>query len=374
MIYHLDPSHDGKGGAVRYINNLITDLLDNDIDITLIGAQITEQSFKHKRFNYIPVLKGSNIWWKYLLALLFKLPFLKLTDDTIIHIHRIEYALPFIIFYRNNPLIYTIHGGRLGTAKSEYSKFKYILIDNVYSLYEKLAFNRIDKIISVSEKTKKSFLEIHPCIINKISTIPVGVDTKQFNKTIDKKKVRAQYSINNEFVLLFVGVLGKIKNLQFLIDCFNSISTQIDTKLIIVGDGDEKSNLLNKVNELNLKGKVIFTGEINHGIVHELFSISDLFLLTSNSEGSPNVIKEALASGTPVVSTDVGDVGEVIINKNLGIVVKGYDEKEFADAILETIHHTKNNEILVSSECIKVADEFDIANVTREIIKIYNSF
>jgi L-malate glycosyltransferase len=374
MIYHLDPSHNGKGGAVRYINNLITTLLIQRIDITLIGAQIIDQTFIHENFKFIPVVKNSNVWWRYLIALFFKLPLLKLPPDTIIHVHRIEYIFPFIFFKRNHPLIYTIHGERLGTAKSNYSNFQYKLVNRIFFLYEKLAFKRVNEIIAVSKKTKESFIILHPSIINKIHTIPVGVDLELFNKSINKKELRKKYSFNdNDFLILFAGVLGKVKNLSFLIDSFKIVSTKINSKLLIVGEGDQKQNLINKVKELDLEHKVVFTGEIDHSQIYKLFLISDLFTLTSKSEGSPNVIKEALASGIPVVSTNVGDINEVINNKHLGKVVEGYDTKTFANSILEVIELINDHKELVYFECKSAAKKYSLEDVTQEIIQVYKA-
>lgn len=375
IIYHLDPSNDGKGGVVRYLNNLIRNLMEEEhIATTLIGVQITEQRFSHERFTYISIIKKSDVWWKYLLTLFLKIPFLKLPKDMVIHVHRIEYALPFAIFCKNNPLIYTIHGERLATAKSMYSPFAYMLINNIYLIYERLIFRYIDKILPVSNRVAESFEVAHPDISSKIKVISVGVNLSEF-KNKNKEQMRSKHGFSeNDGIVLYAGLLEKRKNLNLLINSFDIIHLENkNVKLIVVGRGPEQKMLKNLVENKKLGDQVTFMGEIERDELISLFICADTYALTSHSEGSPNVIKEALASGTPTVSTDVGDVGEIITNKNLGIVVKGYDEKEFADAILETIHHIKNNEILVSSECKKVADEFDVGNITREIVNVYNS-
>lgn len=375
MIYHLDPSHDGKGGAVRYINSLIRNLLTEGVNVTLIGSQIVDQTFTHEKFSYVPIVKNNNAWWRYLIALFLKLPFLKLPPDTIIHVHRIEYIIPFMFFNRNNPLIYTIHGERLGTARSNYSTFKYQLVDKIFFLYEKLVFNRVNKIIVVSEKAKESFTKLHAHITPKIVTIPVGVELDKFDRTINRNKYREKYFLKNEdFVILFVGVLGKIKNVDFLIDSFQNLLPRVDAKLVIVGDGDEKSNLLNKVQKLNLSNKIIFTGEIEHAKIYELYLSSNLFVLSSYSEGSPTVVKEALASGIPVISTNVGDVKEVINNKYLGKVIEQYDAKVFAKAMLETIELIETDEDLVRSKCRLAANKYNVKSITKEIIQVYTSY
>lgn len=374
IIYPLDSTYDGKGGAVRYINNLIKTLIYEGVNTTLIGVQITEQKFAHQKFNYIPILKNSNIWWKYLIALFFKLPSLNLPKDMVINVHRIEYILPFIVFYRNNPLVYTIHGERLGTAKANSSPSMYKLIDKVYFLYEILAFRRVNKVIAVSDKVRKSFVKYHPSIDNKVVVVPVGVNLKKFDTEVDALKIKNKYMVGKEdFVILFVGVLGKVKNIPFLIDCFRSVSLKKNAKLIIVGDGDEKASLINKVNELQLQTKVFFTGEINHEKISDLYAISDMFVLTSFSEGSPNVLKEALASGIPIVSTDVGDARDLIVNKYLGKVVTDYNVSDFSNAMLEVINLVEKDKDKISSKCKNHARKYDLGSVTKEIMGVYRS-
>lgn len=374
QIYHLDPSFDGKGGAIRYINDLITNLLNERINVKLIGVQITTQTFRHYHFEYIPIIKNSSKWYMYLFKLFLKLPYLKLPTDSIIHVHRIEYIAPFMLFYRNYPLVYTIHGDRLGTAKSKYSKIIYNIIEGIYIKYERMAFHRVSKIIAVSHSSKESFIRYHPSITSKITTIPVGINIQQFSGGIDKNRIRAKYSIHNQDILiLFVGVLGKVKNLGFLINSFKLISSNENVKLVIVGDGDEKNGLMKTVEDLNLHHKVIFTGEVAHSSINEFYSISDLLVLTSKSEGSPNVIREALASGIPVVSTNVGDVKEIIDNKYLGIVIDDYNERKFADAILKTIDLIKNEKNLINDNCKKAAEKYSSINVTKKIISVYES-
>lgn len=372
IIYHLDPSHEGKGGAVRYINNLIRYLLKENIDTTLIGAQITEQSFRHDKFNYIPVIRNSNVWWKYLIALFFKLPFLNLPKDMVIHIHRIEYALPFVIFCRDNLLIYTIHGTRLATAKNTYPSYAYKIVDKVYFFYERSIFSRIDKIIAVSKYVSDSFEKIHPDISNKIRVISVGVNLDEFMDG-NKEKMRFKYGFSTyEVIILYAGLLEKRKNLNLLIKSFFIVSSKNKhAKLIIVGEGPEKKLLEDLVDTKGLAEKVVFFGEVKRNELISLFLCADMFVLTSFSEGSPNVIKEALASGIPVVSTNVGDAREVINSEYLGTIVEGYNEKKFADAMLKTIQFINGKEDLIKNECKNAAKKFSLGRTMRDIIQLY---
>lgn len=374
IIYHLDPSFDGKGGAVRYVNNLIRGLLEEEIDTTLIGAQVVEQTFTHTKFNYVPIIKNSDVWWKYLLALFFKLPFMKLPTDMIIHVHRIEYALPFIIFCRKNPLIYTVHGERLATAKSNYPKYVYILIDKLYYIYESILFQKVDKILPVSKTVGDSFEQKHPKIANKLKIIPVGTNLKEFANW-NKPQLRLKYGFDpNEIIIFNAGILEKRKNIDLLIDSYSLVRANLEkSKLIIVGEGPERKRLENLVEAKELNDDVLFFGEVNRSTLISLFTCADIYGLSSFSEGSPNVIKEALASGTPIVTTDVGDAREVLNSKYLGEVVTNYNETVFADALMNVIDLIKVEDDLIVSKCKEAANKFSIEIITKQIIQIYTS-
>lgn len=130
QVYHHDPHDKGKGGVVRYLNNLLKYLSQKDVRVILLGVDIFKCQRDSQDILFIPIVKDSNAWWKYLVNLTLKLPIIEIPKNAIIHIHRIEYVLPFIIWKKRNPIILTLHGERLATAKSICSKkaFFYLLI------------------------------------------------------------------------------------------------------------------------------------------------------------------------------------------------------------------------------------------------------
>ena len=229
QVYHHDPYNKGQGGVVRYLTYLLKYLPRKGVKVILLGANIfnlTLTGVDTGSILFYPIIKGSNTWWKYLINLIIKLPFIKIPNNAIIHIHRIEYVLPFIIWKRRNPIILTLHGERLATAQYQLLKtiriknkilfiIIYLFLDLFYRILEHLAFKRSSIIVAVSNRVKESFEKVHRDISNKLVVLPVGVDLEIF-KPMDKIHLREKYGVDkNAKVILFAGVLRKLKMLNY---------------------------------------------------------------------------------------------------------------------------------------------------------------
>lgn len=131
-----------------------------------------------------------------------------------------------------------------------------------------------------------------------------GIDIDRFSFNIEtRKKYRKELGWEDSFVIGNVGYLGYPKNQSFLIDIFNEIQKKnINAKLILVGEGEDFSELQKKVNELNLKTKVEFLGQRND--VNMLLQAMDFFVVPSFFEGFSISILEAEISGLKIICSD----------------------------------------------------------------------
>lgn len=346
------------------------------IKVTLFGVdtgKCQENELDTLKISFVPIIKSSATWWRYLIKLTFRLPFMRIPKESVIHVHRIEYVLPFIISKRKNPVVLTLHGERLATAKVKYQK-AFPLIEAIYRILEYFIFKRANVIVAVSNKVKESFENVHKNISDKIIVLPVGVDMDEF-KPLDKDYLRQKYDIGEETkVLLFAGVLEERKNIGLLIRAFRYVQERYpDSILLIVGDGPLRSSLEKLVEELKIKSKVWFLGEVSREQLPESYNLADVFALPSLSEGSPTVVREALACGIPVVSTDVGDVKEIITDPLLGTVVNTYtDERVFAEALIETIENIDKNNEEIKKRCRDIARKYSFENVVEKYVEIYH--
>lgn len=375
MVYAYDPSEQGGGGGIRYAHNLVQYLLDNNISTTLLGVKLSnENRFTNNKFNFVPVLKNSDVWWKYYLMLFIKSPFMSISENMIIHTHRTYYMLPFILFHRNNPKICTLHMKPLEFMKVEYPRYLRF-IDTLHKIIEGYCLKRVNTVIAINGEVKQAYIGRYPFLENKISVISgSGVDLDTL-KPIGQLKVRKDLGLNShDIIILFVGRIEKIKNIDLLIRSFALLSENVrETRLLIAGRGSEIGNLESLVKSLNIDSRVNFIGEIRPDKIQDIYNCADVFAITSYSESSPTVVRESLACGVPVVTTNIGDVTEILKDDYCGIIVRSNDCMEFQLALKEMISRIKEDPELMRNRCRSLAiAEFGFARIGDKVIETYS--
>src|SRR5690606_6543323 len=140
----------------------------------------------------------------------------------------------------------------------------------------------------------------------------------------------------DDFVLLTVGRLDRQKNPLLLLEAFARLASSMpDAKLAFVGDGVLRGELADRIGQLRLAGRVQVCGVKPASEVARYLHAADLFVLSSAYEGMPMCVLEALGSGLPVVSTNVGEVARVVRPGVNGELVQEHDAQALAHAIAE---------------------------------------
>ena len=255
----------------------------------------------------------------------------------------------------SKPFVVTVHGEDV----TKYSKMLFL------KHLSKDALSRCDRIISVSKSLKD---DIYKLDLTKkpIEVIPSGYNVRRF-KPLDMKKCRRILHLpENKKIVLFVGHLIERKGIEYLIKAVKILSEKDEGILCcIVGTGISENKLKNIVSELNLKNKIIFTGQKNPDELPIWMNACDVLVLPSLNEGLPNVISEVLACGKPVVATNVAGTPE-ILNKDVGYLVKPKDEEDLAKKIRMTLSKRFDKEKL-----LKRANEFSVTSSVKKLAKIY---
>ena len=172
----------------------------------------------------------------------------------------------------------------------------------------------------------------------KIRVIPLGLELDKFSSIGSRTgKFRGELGVGESCILIgIIGRLVPVKDHEMFLDAFGKLSGLaggIDIRCAVIGDGDERPSLERRARELGIGDKVIFCGWKEE--MADVYADLDIVALTSRNEGTPVVLIEALASGMPVVSTDVGGVKDVVEDGMNGYLVASGDVPGFAKYLLE---------------------------------------
>lgn len=212
---------------------------------------------------------------------------------------------------------------------------------NKYWIDERQVFNRVmnflgryvlryaDSVRAVSSRIKRRVIA-EGVPEGKITVVPVYTDMRKFSvKRFPEKDL-----------VLFVGRLVPQKNVLFLLDAWKIVLAQRpDAKLIVVGDGFLMDSMESGINnDEDLADSVSLAG---FGDPKKFYKRASVFVLPSIYEGWGLVVIEAMAAGVPVVMSDVGCAGEVVINGKNGIVVPVNELEDFADAVVKVLENKR---------------------------------
>jgi glycosyltransferase involved in cell wall biosynthesis len=165
-----------------------------------------------------------------------------------------------------------------------------------------------------------------------VEHVPKGVDVGVFRP--DGPNRRATLGLEGRRVALVASRLVPIKNVALAVDAMSVAARERpNLRLLIVGDGPLQAALENRVATLELSEQVIFAGRVEHSAMPEWYRSADLFVLPSEFDNSPNVVLEAMASGLPVVATDVGGLRQYLQHGVNGDLVRAGDSTALAEAI-----------------------------------------
>jgi L-malate glycosyltransferase len=164
--------------------------------------------------------------------------------------------------------------------------------------------------------------------------VPNGVDASRFSPaTADERSAaRSRFGFQDSDVVIgTVGHLRPEKNYARLVDAFARLPSDVRTKLLIVGDGDVRPALEQQIASLGLTGKVVFAGIVADPV--ECYRAMDVFALSSDTEQMPLVVLEAMGTGLSILSTNVGDVLEMVSDGNRQHVTPLGDDDAFVRAL-----------------------------------------
>ena len=235
-------------------------------------------------------------------------------------------------------------------------------------LAEKIVSSYCSKVICVSEFDKELAIKYRVYPKERLKVIHNGVE-------VQEKRENIFSSLESEKIkIIFVGRLNKQKDPMLLIKAFNSLDLKIKnkTEISIIGDGPKKWELEKFIRKNNLEKKIKLLGDLPQKEVFKILRESHLFVLTSNWEGFPRSILEAMSFGLAVVASDVGGVRESVSEEN-GILIKKGDEESFKNALERLLKNPSLVEKMGREGWRKARDEFFLEKMFKETESLYES-
>jgi len=233
---------------------------------------------------------------------------------------------------------------------------------------EKIAARYCSKIICVSENDKQLALKYGIAKPDKLVVIHNGVEITQINA--DSKQKDTERSIK----IVFVGRLAQQKDPLLLLRAFNDLSSELKDKaqIFIIGEGPKRKELEKFIKENKLDKKIKLLGGASREKVFEILKESDIFVLTSNWEGFPRSILEAMSCGLPVIASDVGGVREAV-DESCGVLVKREDREGLKRALEKLIKNPSLIKEMGKRAEEKASKEFSLDKMFRETERVYKN-
>lgn len=206
-------------------------------------------------------------------------------------------------------------------------------------------YNHCKTVISPTQSLADS-LKLNNLLKN-IEIVPNPVDIEKFfpvKNREEKEKLKSSFKIKGKS-LVYMGRVSYEKSIDQVIKSVAIIAKEVkDIKLLIIGDGPERKNLIKLTEDLGLQNNVIFTGFIYGDDLIKALQVSDIFLLGSKSENMPLAVLEAMATGLPILSVSSLGMVEIVKDGQNGFLLPPDNPIEMAKATLKLLNDPKKLE------------------------------
>lgn len=294
-------------------------------------------------------------------------------DYDVIHSHQIPimYSLIGAIVARltNKKFLMTFHG-----------RLPFCIIDET--------IGRIASHLSYAVTVQSKFsYDLLKKFVNKkkLINIPHGVDLEIFYKKRLSKSFITKYKKNNEKIILYTGRLISAKGIDVLIKACSLLKNNMKYKILIVGEGPLKKDLIKLSQLLSISDKVIFIGLIEQCKLPEYYSLADVLVLPSTdhdetgkiiphvSENFGNVLAEAMACKTPVIASNIGGIPQWIKNNYNGILFKQRDVEDLSSSLFSILTDNQLRISIIKNAYKQIKQNYSWESVIIRFEEIYNA-
>lgn len=353
-------ANSSNGGVENVVSNLKRYLKLNDINCLIASEENSDETDVIFKLGspYFDIRSFFSYCTRFV-ALFFRFAFLCIKKDVkIINVHFISlgYNLLMLLITKvlNLKFIASCHGTDVINPQQG---------SRIYFLITRIVLKNAD-VVTACSKYLKDYLEKTYNVKN----------VRIFNNGIDKDFLisASDYPQEKEDIIISVGRMVEKKGYDRLIDIWSNISKKVDTKLLLVGQGEELNNLKRKVKKLRIDKNIIFYGQANRDEIKLLLKKALLFVLPSYGEPFGIVSLEAQACKLPVMAFNGGGVPETLIPNETGFLIPEGNLEYFAEKILFLLSHHDRRIEMGERGFQFVRGNFLWENQIKRYIKIIN--
>ncbi len=364
LNYEYPPLGGGAGNATYYLLKELAK--EKNINITLVTSSIGKYQEKNISDNvkiyFLNIGKKGNLHYQSnkdilnytLRAYLFCKKLNKKNNFDLVHAF---FGIPcgYIAMKLDLPYIVSLRGSDVPF----YNKRFYWLDKIIFQRLSKNIWERSKRVVTNSEGLK--ILAERSCAEQNFEVIYNGIDFEKF---------KPQKRENNKFTIISTSRLIKRKGINYLIDAFIKFNKKYkESDLIIIGDGNLREKIEEKVIKSGLKDKINILGTIDHNNINDYYKKSDVFVLPSLNEGMSNSLLEAMSSGLAIISTDTGGTRELIDKRN-GIIINKKNINDIYKS-LENLYTDRQRLKKMKWESRNKAEKMSWDNMANKYFLIY---
>lgn len=301
---------------------------------------------------------------------------LKKIKPDIVHIHEpIQGGIAFIAGHKDlgfkllvDQHSYATTFDETKTFKNRVAHFQFLYLRKYFAKY---AFNRADAITAVTPRTKQFMVEVYGIPEDNIEIVPLGIDVRLFNYDLKARvNIRDELAVSPETpLILTAGRIDRAKKYEQLLKAFSEVSKQVNSKLVIIGTGDEdyERKLHSEVSKLGIKKSVKFIKFVKKDLLSGYYSAADIGFWNKASI----TILEAMNCKLPVVIPDQDTIKPYVSNKN-GLLFTENDIDMLKDQLLKLASDKKVRNAMGVRGRELVEEKYSYSATTKQYLKIYD--
>ena len=346
------PPQEG-GGVEVYLFNLAEQITKMGWDVFLIDGKYTKDDHDMEIINGVKVIRLESFkinWFSHDLNFLLSQiiwaqkikSWLKDKHFDVIYVCVPILGLALSVFSKRikKRLIYSSHSLRR-------DKPSYGFIDRIAIFLENRIVKKAKLTIIANEIIAEKIIKQAKVSTSRVKVVTIGIDTEQYHPDNLIGNIKEKYKLGDDNIVLFVGRVCADKGVEYLVKAADIVVNRYgkdNVRFLVVGPSEQFNmrkntigNYWQKVNQLvddyMLQNKVIFTGTVQLDDKIKLYTACDILVVPSIVDLDPRVPIEAMASGKPVIGTNVGTIPRRITDGQNGFIVEPADEKQLADKI-----------------------------------------